>query len=166
MARAAYIPTVAVGGQYNFWGNNLKFGGDTWESYYTFSLVLNVPLFNGLVNAAKVGESKAMLKQLEFSQKGLTEMVKFEVNDSILSLQQAKESLLSQEKNVEQAQEAVRIAELNYKEGLATNLDVSGAHVALSQARTNHSQALFDYALALAQLEKAIGAGRDLPSDK
>jgi len=166
MARAAYIPTVAVGGQYNFWGNNLKFGGDTWESYYTFSLVLNVPVFNGFVNSAKVGESKAMLKQLEFSQKGLTEMVKFEVNDSILSLQQAKESLLSQEKNVEQAQEAVRIAELNYKEGLATNLDVSGAHVALSQARTNHSQALFDYALALAQLEKAIGAGRDLPSDK
>jgi len=166
MARAAYIPTVAVGGQYNFWGNNLKFGGDTWESYYTFSLVLNVPVFNGFVNSAKVGESKAMLKQLEYSQKGLTEMVKFEVNDSILSLQQAKESLLSQEKNVEQAQEAVRIAELNYKEGLATNLDVSGAHVALSQARTNHSQALFDYALALAQLEKAIGAGRDLPSDK
>ncbi|MCX6563151.1 MAG: TolC family protein [Candidatus Aminicenantes bacterium] len=166
MARAAYIPTLAVGGQYNYWGNNLKFTQDTWESYYSFNLVLNVPLFNGFVNSAKLGESKAMLKQLEFNQKGLTEMVKFEVHDSILSIQQAKESLLSQEKNVEQAQEAVRIAELNYKEGLATNLDVSGAHVALSQARTNHSQALFDYALALAQLEKAIGAGRDVSLDK
>jgi len=166
MARAAYIPTLAVGGQYNFWGNNLKFGQDTWESYYSFNLILNVPLFNGFVNSAKLGETKAMLKQLEFSQKGLAEMVKFEVHDSILSLQQARESLLSQEKNVEQAQEAVRIAELNYKEGLATNLDVSAAHVALSQARTNHSQALFDYALALAQLEKAIGAGRDVPLAK
>ena len=49
---------------------------------------------------------------------------------------------LSQEKNVEQAQEAVRIAELNYSEGLATNLDVSTAQVALSQAKTNYSQAL------------------------
>jgi len=166
MARAAYIPTLAVGGQYNFWGNDLKFGQDSWESYYSFNLVLNVPLFNGFVNSAKLGESKAMLKQLEFSQKGLAEMVKFEVHDSVLSLQQARESLLSQEKNVEQAQEAVRIAELNYKEGLATNLDVSAAHVALSQARTNHSQALFDCALALAQLEKAIGAGRDVPLAK
>jgi outer membrane protein TolC len=88
-------------------------------------------------------------------------MVKFEVQEAILNLQQAKESLLSQEKNVEQAQEAVRIAELNYSEGLATNLDVSSALVALSQARTNYSQALYDYALALAQLEKAIGAGQE-----
>lgn len=166
MARAAYVPTVAVGGQYNYWGNDLKFSSDTWQSYYTVNLVLNVPLFNGFVNSAKLGESKAMLKQLDFSHKGLTEMVKFEVHDSILNLRQAKESMLSQEKNVEQAQEAVRIAELNYKEGLATNLDVSAAHVALSQARTNHSQALFDCALALAQLEKAIGAGRDASLDK
>ena len=166
MARAAYVPTLAVGGQYNYWGNQFNFKKDNWESYYSINLVLNVPLFNGFVNSAKLGESKAMLKQLDYSQKGLTEMVKFEVHDAVLNLGQAKESLLSQEKNVEQAQEAVRIAELNYKEGLATNLDVSSAHVALSQARTNHSQALFDCALALAQLEKAIGAGRDVSLDK
>lgn len=166
MARAAYVPTLAVGGQYNYWGNQFNFKKDDWESYYSINLVLNVPLFNGFVNSAKLGESKAMLKQLDYSQKGLTEMVKFEVHDAILNLRQAKESLLSQERNVEQAQEAVRIAELNYKEGLATNLDVSSAHVALSQARTNHSQALFDYALALAQLEKAIGAGHDDPDGK
>jgi len=166
MARAAYVPTLAVGGQYNYWGNQFNFKKDNWESYYSINLVLNVPIFNGFVNAAKLGESKAMLKQLDYSQKGFTEMVKFEVHDAILNLGQAKESLFSQEKNVEQAQEAVRIAELNYKEGLATNLDVSAAHVALSQARTNHSQALFDYALALAQLEKAIGAGREAPDGK
>jgi len=166
MARAAYVPSLAVGGQYNYWGNQFNFKKDNWESYYSINLVLNVPLFNGFVNSAKLGESKAMLKQLDYSQKGLTEMVKFEVHDAVLNLGQAKESLLSQEKNVEQAQEAVRIAELNYKEGLATNLDVSSAHVALSQARTNHSQALFDCALALAQLEKAIGAGRDVSLDK
>jgi outer membrane protein TolC len=166
MARAAYVPTLAVGGQYNYWGNQFNFKKDDWDSYYSVNLVLNVPLFNGFVNSAKLGESKAMLKQLDYSQKGLAEMVKFEVHDAILNLGQAKESLLSQEKNVEQAQEAVRIAELNYKEGLATNLDVSSAHVALSQARTNHSQALFDCALALAQLEKAIGAGRDVSLEK
>jgi outer membrane protein TolC len=166
MARAAYVPSLAVGGQYNYWGNQFNFKKDNWESYYSINLVLNVPLFNGFVNSAKLGESKAMLKQLDYSQKGLMEMVKFEVHDAVLNLGQAKESLLSQEKNVEQAQEAVRIAELNYKEGLATNLDVSSAHVALSQARTNHSQALFDCALALAQLEKAIGAGREAPDGK
>jgi len=161
MARGAYLPTLAIGGAYNYWGNRFKFTKDSWESYYSVNLVLDIPLFNGFVNSAKVGESKAMLRQLDYSRKGLSEMVKFEVQEAILSLEQAKESLLSQEKNVEQAQEAVRIADLNYAEGLATNLDVSFAQMALTQAKTNYSQALYDYALALAQLEKAVGASGD-----
>jgi len=161
MARGAYLPTLAIGGAYNYWGNRFKFTKDSWESYYSVNLVLDIPLFNGFVNSAKVGESKAVLRQLDYSRKGLSEMVKFEVQEAILSLQQAKESLLSQEKNVEQAQEAVRIADLNYGEGLATNLDVSFAQMALTQAKTNYSQALYDYALALAQLEKAVGASGD-----
>lgn len=161
MARGAYLPTLAIGGSYNYWGDQFKFRKDSWESYYSVNLVLSIPLFNGFVNSAKVGESKAMLRQLDYSRKGLSEMVKFEVQEAVLSLEQAKESLLSQEKNVEQAQEAARIADLNYAEGLATNLDVSSAQVALTQAKTNYSQALYDYALALAQLEKAIGAGGD-----
>ena len=161
IARAAKIPTLAVGGAYSYWANYLNLKKDNWESYYSINLVLSVPIFNGFSNSAKVGETKAMIKQLDYSQKGLTEMVKFEVRQAVLNLQQAKESLLSQEKNVEEAQEAVRIAQLNYSEGLATNLDVSSAQVALTQAKTNYSQALYDYATALAQLEKAIGAGWD-----
>ena len=51
----------------------------------------------------------------------------------------------------------MRIAELNFAEGLATGLDVSTAQVALSQAKTNRSQALYDCVVSLAQLEKAIG---------
>jgi len=157
IARAAYLPTVAIGGAYNSWANQLKFGRGQWENFYQFNLVLDIPIFNGFSNSAKVGESKALLKQLELNQTGLTEMVKYEVREAILSLQQSREAILSQGKTVEEAQEAVRIAELNYKEGLTTNLDVSSAQVALRQARMNYSLALFEYAVALAKLEKSVG---------
>jgi outer membrane protein TolC len=78
----------------------------------------------------------------------------------VLNRAQARETLLSQEKNVEQAREAVRIAELNYTEGLATNLDVVTAQVGLRQASTNYSQALYDCVISDAQLEKALGRTR------
>jgi len=159
IVRAADLPTLAIGGNYSFWSNYLNIKERNWQSFYTFSLVLTVPIFNGFVTSAKIAQSKATIKEIEFSQKGLAEMIKFEVKQAILNLNQAKESLLSQEKNVEQAQESVRIAELNFSEGLATTLDVSSAQVALTQAKTNYSQALFDYALSLAQLEKAMGIG-------
>lgn len=161
MAKASYLPTLAVGGAYNYWANNLNFSRGNWESFYQVNLILSFPIFNGFVNSAKLGESRAVLKQLDYSRQGLAEMVKFEVRQAILALQQARESLLSQEKNVEQALEAVRIAELNYGEGLATNLDVSSVQVALSEARTNYTQALYDYAVALAALEKSVGRSQD-----
>jgi len=157
-AKAAYLPSLAVGGQYNFWANNLNFAADNWESYYSVNLVLSIPIFNGFVNAAKVGESKAILKQLDYSQRGLADMVRLEVQQAVLGLKQARESLFSQEKNVEEAREAVRIAELNFAEGIATSLDVSSVQVALTQALTNYTQALYDCALAAADLEKAVGS--------
>ncbi|MHB8055049.1 MAG: TolC family protein, partial [Candidatus Aminicenantales bacterium] len=164
--RGAALPTVAIGGAYNYWSNLLNLKSSSWENYYQINLVLNIPIFNGFANSAKVAQSKAALKQLEFNQKGLIESVKFEVQEAVLSLREARESLLSQEKNVEQAQEAVRIAELNYSEGLATNLDVSSAQMALSQAKTNQVQALYDYAVALAQIEKSVGTGSDRYEEK
>jgi len=161
LSRGAALPSLAVGGAYNYWSNLLNLKSNSWEDYYQINLVLNVPVFNGFATSAKVAQAKATLQQLEYSRKGLIESVKFEVQEAVLALRQARESLLSQEKNVEQAQEAVRIAELNYSEGLATNLDVSSAQVALSQAKTNQIQALYDSAVALAQIEKSVGKGSD-----
>lgn len=160
IARGSLLPTLAVGGAYNVWGDALNFRKGTWQNYYTISLSLSLPIFNGFESRARIGQSKALLRELEWTQKGLTNAIAFEVRQAVLSLSQAQETLLSQEKNVEQAREAVRIAELNYAEGLATNLDVSTAQVALSQARTNYSQALYDCVMSQAQLEKAVGRSR------
>jgi outer membrane protein TolC len=157
LARAADLPTLAIGGQINYWANNLNFRKNNWENYYTISLALNIPIFNGFANQAQAAQARALARQLDFTMKGLTESVKMEVQQAILNYRQAKEALLSQEKNVEQAAEAVRLAELNFSEGLASTLDVTTAQVALSQARTNYAQALYDCLVALAQLERATG---------
>ena len=160
IARGAVLPTLAIGGQYNVWGDALNFRKGTWQNYYTISLSLSLPLFNGFESRARIGQSKAALRELDWTRKGLSDAIAFEVRQAVLNLNQARETLLSLEKNVEQAREAVRIAELNYAEGLATNLDVSTAQVALSQARTNYSQALYDCVISQAQLEKAVGRSR------
>jgi outer membrane protein TolC len=160
MARGAGLPSLAIGGMYNLWSDRLMFRKVDWQNYYTISLSLNIPLFNGFDTLAKVGQSKAAIREIEWNRKGLAEMISFEVKQAVLNRAQARETLLSQEKNVEQAREAVRIAELNYTEGLATNLDVVTAQVGLRQASTNYSQALYDCVISDAQLEKALGRSR------
>lgn len=157
LARALGLPTVAVSGNFNYWSNRFNFKKDTWSNYYSVNLVVSIPIFNGFATSARVAQSKAALRELENTRQGLENLIRFEVSQALLRLKEAEESLLSQEKNVEQAQESLRIAELNYAEGLATTLDVSSAQAALSQAKTNYSQALYDYMMAQAALEKAMG---------
>ena len=160
VARGSLWPTLAIGGAYNFWSDALNFKKGSWQNYYTVNLSLSLPLFDGLQSRARIGQAKSAIRELDWTRKGLSEAIALEVRQAVLNSNQARETLISQEKNVEQAREAVRIAELNYSEGLATNLDVSTAQVALSQARTNYSQALYDCVISQAQLEKAIGRGR------
>lgn len=157
ISRASGLPTVAIQGTFNYWADALSFRKNSWQDYYSINLVMSVPLFTGFSTSAQVGQSKALLRELEKTHKGLADKVRLEVRQAILNLNQARETLLSQEKNVEQARESVRIAELNYAEGLATSLDVSSVQVALAQAKTNRSQALFDYVMSLAQLKRAVG---------
>jgi outer membrane protein TolC len=157
IARGSLLPTLAIGGAYNFWSDALKFSKGSWQNYYTINLSLSLPIFDGFESRARIGQSKAAIRELDLTRRGLSDAIAFEVRQAVLNNTQARETLMSQEKNVEQAREAVRIAELNYAEGLATNLDVSTAQVALSQARTNYSQALYDCVISQAQLEKAVG---------
>ncbi len=159
IAQASRFPTIAISGNYNYWADKFNFKEDNWSSYYAVNLVMTIPLFNGFSTSARVAQSKSMLREMELTEKGLKDIVAFEINQALLNLKEAEESIQSQEKNVEQAAESLRIAELNYAEGLVAYLDVNSAQAALSQAKTYYSQALYDYVMAKAALEKAMGIG-------
>ncbi len=58
---------------------------------------------------------------------------------------------------VEQAAEAVRLANARYNAGSSTQLDVLAAQVDLTTARTNQIQAYYGYNVAVAALRKAMG---------
>ena len=72
--------------------------------------------------------------------------------------------LIAAEKNisttgaaVELAEEDYFIAQLRYVEGVDTNLSVMDAQEKLTEARTNYYNALYNYNIAKAALDKAMG---------
>jgi outer membrane protein len=159
MARATGMPQVAISGQFSYWADRLNFKKDNWSDFYAINLVVDLPIFNGLATHARVVQAKANIKELELSRKGLVDMLRLEVHQALIRLNEARESLLGQQKNVEQAQESLRIAQLNFDEGMIALIDFQQAQSALTEAKTNYSQALYDYVVALAELDRAMGAG-------
>jgi outer membrane protein TolC len=73
-------------------------------------------------------------------------------------LLQNRELIQSQEKNVEQAEEALRLAKARLDAGAGTQLDVLNAQVQLLTAQSTRLEALFGYNSALAEFDRVTGA--------
>ena len=56
-----------------------------------------------------------------------------------------------------QAQRGFEIAEAQYSEGLASQLELTDAEGALRDSEFNYAQAVYDYLVTRAQLDEAVG---------
>ena len=80
-----------------------------------------------------------------------------EVKRAFLGLTDALERLPAQKENMETAQENLRIAQERYALGLLSQLELKDAELSLTQAQTLYAKALFEYNVARAALNRAVG---------
>jgi len=118
---------------------------------------LSLPVFDGLRTKSQIARSSSEAKQADISLAAMREAVELEIRSTVLEVEASWERLNSQEKNVEMAQEGLKIANDRYVQGVATNLEVMDARLALTRARNYRLQALHDLSLARARLKRAMG---------
>ena len=94
-----------------------------------------------------------MEKQLEIVKKS----IELEVKNAYLNLLSAEKKIDETKKQVEAAEENLRVANLLYKEGMATTTDVIDAITSLTEAKNNYYISIYEYKIAYFQLEKATG---------
>ena len=80
-----------------------------------------------------------------------------EYEQALGEFRRAQRQLTAAASTVAQAERVYDLTEMRYAEGLATQLDVSNARLALQQARLNQIQAFHDAYLAVARAERALG---------
>ena len=124
---------------------------------WTAGARLSWALFDGLQTRGKVTQARAQLEQSRIDSADIRRGVELEVRQAYSDYLQALELLEAQKKTVEQAEESLRLAEARFQAGTGVQLDVLSAQTALTDARSNEVQALYDYNVALATLERATG---------
>ena len=162
LAKAGSKPSVALLGNYNWELYADKpgdvFDGDEWRDSWNVTLALQIPIFDGLATRSRVKQAKSGLRQIQIGVEQLSTGVRLEVRAAFLSFRESKELLKAQEETIQQAEESLRIANLRYKNGIITNVELMDAELAFTQAQTNQFDALHDYTIAIAKLEKATGS--------
>ncbi len=157
VAKAAGKPRINASFNYDYKSDDIENMFNSKHNNWNAGISIRFPLFDGFSAKARVDEAKARYTQAKLSKENLEESLALEVKKAVLNLVKARAIIESQQDSLEEAREAVKIAETRYNNGVGTNLEVLDAQVSLSQIETNLSQSIYDYVMGKAYLDKIMG---------
>ena len=102
-------------------------------------------------------EKRSRLAQARISKEQTLDLIRIEVEQSFLKARESEKNIVTVEQAIEQAEENMRITEERYKEQAATSTDILIAQNLLNRTRTNFFNALYDFKIARAFLQRAVG---------
>ncbi len=162
--KAAYYPTLSLMGFYNYMGQGDRFPigsglkqGVYWSDFAMIGLNLQIPIFSGFMNKARVNQADIELRTLETEMENTELALDLEYSNAKSQIENSMISLDNQQENVDLAQKVVDNIENNYRLGLANLTDLLEAQNALVEAKNNYSNTVLEYKLAEVQLLKAKG---------
>jgi outer membrane protein len=157
VAKAGYKPSLQAYAGYD--GHNSLLTPDLSVAKYGWIAGAQVSwnIFDGQRTRGRVLETTALYQRAGIDLDDTARRIELEVRTAHSSFIEADEVLKSQAKVMEEAEEALRLATARSEAGTGTQLDVLSAQTALTEARSTQVQALHDYAVARARLERALG---------
>ncbi len=159
IARSNFLPKVFFQTDYSYMlmRNDYKFRHADASKGFTSSISLQIPLFQGFKSTAQYQQSKLDYKIMLDTEKQAYDGIAAETEVAYNKFQEAKQKYLSAVQTVDLAEEALRLANMMYDEGVNTQLDVLNSQLALTQARLNYANSIYEYQMARYQLRKVIG---------
>jgi outer membrane protein TolC len=145
-----FLPDVSGQGSY---GATQKELNEAWS----VGLSLNWSFFDGGGRIARYQEAKALLEGAKANVKSTELSILQNVEQAEIAVEETAERIQAAQALVASAQENFRLAQGRFDAGVGTILELTDAQLALTQAQNTESQALADYRIALARLDRAVG---------
>ena len=161
VAQAAFLPTFTITGQYGSqsteWSNWFGSGTNIWQAFAGVS----IPLFKegrpGAGEQVNVARARASQARSRYEQTVLVALR--EVEDALVGLRTAQDRSAAQERQVIALRRALQLADMRYRNGVSSYLDVLDAQRGLFGAELALTQAERDQLVGAVQLYRAVGAG-------
>jgi outer membrane protein TolC len=157
--RSNYLPTIAAFGTYSYQGirDNFNFSTNDFYKSSQVGLSLSLNLFQGMQTYARVEQAQLEERKSEEQKVNLERNLKTGIHSVIGTLRQSKKRIEAQQRTVETAERGYKIVTTRFLANAATQLEVNDAQLALTQAKVNRIQAVYDYLVASADLDELIG---------
>jgi len=161
VVESEFYPSLNVVGSYQRYGDGGDLNGSRYRDPENWSVaaVATWDLWEwGRTKYAR-DASVSQEKQARNMLTGVQDQVSLEVKNAWLAVKEAEALIAVTEKSIEQAEENYRINQERYREQVSRMTDVLDALTLLTSARASWSNALCDYRIARAVLDRAMGVG-------
>lgn len=158
--KRGYYPTVALFGGYGYNTGRNSFGdvfGSPWFNNANIGLSVNIPMFDGFMKKYKIQQAKFTVDKVKQSLSLVEQSIDLQIRSANITIINGLETLKNQKRNLDLAQEVVRVSKIKYQSGTGSNIEVINAESALKEAQTNYFASLYDLLLAKIDLDKAKG---------
>jgi outer membrane protein TolC len=146
----SYLPDFDIG----LSRHRLQGEKTTWD----FTLSFPIPLFFWQPKKGEIAEASANIEALKRYQQHLQNTIGLEVEEAYLNAVTAENQIELFEKEIlTQAEEVYKMFLFSYQEGEISGIELIEARRTLIEARRSYADALFNYGITLAVLEKSIG---------
>ena len=157
VALGGWLPTINANGGGEWLSSQLNSSwGDISKGWLT-TATGSWPIWDSGQVWGQVKQQRALLSESEITYDDDVRQVELEIQQAASNLSQNRELIQATAKNVEQAEEAVRLAKARLDAGAGTQLDVLNAQVQLTTAQSTRLQALFGYNSSLAEFDRVTG---------
>lgn len=163
--KAAYSPTVSIGGKYNIEHSKYEDQNDRNFNQWSAYLKITTPLWDGNKAESQIKVSRGYIEQAEYDLNKETLAARTDIEQAILDIDKQKELVETNQSAVELAELSLSMAQYSYENGQGTTLDVTDAELSLRTARSNLANSVNNYLVAMADLKKAVGLD-ELPGQK
>jgi outer membrane protein TolC len=161
IARSQRLPQLKVNMQYGrvaYPPTGLP-GWSDFSTNWTVGAALQVPLFTGGRITGDVRVAQADLEEARYRLTLARELSELDSYAAQARLEAAEASFAASAGTAQQAARAYQIAEIRYREGISTQVELSDSRILLEQASANRALAARDLAVARAR----VALLRDLP---
>ncbi|HEV7347469.1 TolC family protein [Telluribacter sp.] len=158
--KSGYLPSVAGVLTYGHNNGRDELGNLFTSRWFNNSLLginVQIPIFDGMSKHYRLQQARITLDKVRLGQNLLEQSIDLQVKQANINLRNALETLETQRRNVELAQEVVRVSKIKYQEGVGSNIEVITAESSFRESQTNYYASLYDLLIAKVDLSKSLG---------
>lgn len=157
--KSQFLPSLSAfgNGSYQFQSNNFKNLYDQSFPSVIVGLQLNVPIFSGLQKIQRVKQAEYTVLKSRNDLFNTKNALNLDIKNSVTTYTNSINSLDNQQRNLDLANEVLRVSKIKYEQGVGSSIEVTQAQTSLKEAENNYINALYNALISKVDTERATG---------